>query len=351
MGSYKTLQAFIQWGAATYPADNLAVVIWDHGSGWYETQFQGSSIRANATKSLPLQVGAGASRSLSGVATTGQTPQHVHYISRAVKGRTIIRTTRALSQDFASVDEIETWQMDKALTTTGVQPIDMVVIDCSLQQMLEVAYQIRNLAKVQVGSEDSPPGQGYAYDVWLADLKVKGADPCAVGKDVVDTFVTRYNGSAYEYTDITNSVIDLTKMQNAASALDALGVALNGDLTDGAIATAWTNAQNYAPSEGYQDNKDMYDYAAQLYQNSNATLVKSAATSLQQAIIGTNGCVMYTQHGSYTNASQNDSHSNGIVVWVPQPKDQDWDGNYTSLALASAAPHWETFVQTEGAQQ
>ena len=32
MGSYQTLQQFVQWGASTYPASNLALVIWDHGS-------------------------------------------------------------------------------------------------------------------------------------------------------------------------------------------------------------------------------------------------------------------------------------------------------------------------------
>ena len=33
MGSYKTLADFVQWGSQNYPADHLAVVIWDHGSG------------------------------------------------------------------------------------------------------------------------------------------------------------------------------------------------------------------------------------------------------------------------------------------------------------------------------
>src|SRR5262249_18499694 len=34
MGDYRVLQDFARWGAQNYPADNLAVVIWDHGSGW-----------------------------------------------------------------------------------------------------------------------------------------------------------------------------------------------------------------------------------------------------------------------------------------------------------------------------
>ena len=34
MGDWRVLQDFVKWGSATYPADNLAVVVWDHGSGW-----------------------------------------------------------------------------------------------------------------------------------------------------------------------------------------------------------------------------------------------------------------------------------------------------------------------------
>ncbi len=33
MGSYRTLADFVQWGSSNYPADHLAVVVWDHGSG------------------------------------------------------------------------------------------------------------------------------------------------------------------------------------------------------------------------------------------------------------------------------------------------------------------------------
>ena len=34
MGDWRVLQDFVNWVSTTYPADNLAVVVWDHGSGW-----------------------------------------------------------------------------------------------------------------------------------------------------------------------------------------------------------------------------------------------------------------------------------------------------------------------------
>ena len=106
MGDYRVLRDFATWGALTYPADNLALVIWDHGSGWEPT--------------------------------------------RAAKNR-LKPTFRAVSQDSATNNEIETEQIPVAITNLA-QPLDMLIFDASLEQMAEVAYEVRHSARVMVGS-------------------------------------------------------------------------------------------------------------------------------------------------------------------------------------------------------
>lgn len=115
MGSYLTLSDFVHWGTKTYPADNMALVLWDHGAGW-------RNVRRAAT------------------------------LKRAAP--------RAFSQDDQSNDEIETWELPLALNSTSnplAQPLDMIIWDCSLMQMIENAYEVSNSARVMVGSEESPP--------------------------------------------------------------------------------------------------------------------------------------------------------------------------------------------------
>src|SRR5579871_7001145 len=91
------------------------------------------------------------------------------------------------------------------------QSLDMIIIDCSLEAQTEVAYEVRNSARVMVGSEESPPGAGYPYDAWLNAVKASGLNPCDVGKSIDTTFVKQYGTSQ---TDVTQSVIDLSRMQN-----------------------------------------------------------------------------------------------------------------------------------------
>ena len=135
MGNINTLTNFIQWEVNAYPSDNLAVLIWNHGAGWRPVYATISSVSSAGGHHLP----------------TINAP-----------GR------RAFSEDDNTANEIQTWQLPTAFASITT-PIDVLIFDASLEQMAEVAYQDRNLARVQVGSEESPPGTGYPYDKWLTD--------------------------------------------------------------------------------------------------------------------------------------------------------------------------------------
>lgn len=289
MGSYAVLQDFVKWGSQTYPADHLAVVVWDHGSGW-----------RNVYRS---------------VGTNKLTPRY-----------------RAVSQDNETQNEIETWELPTAFSQHS-QNIDMLVFDCSLEMMAEVAYEVRNSARVMVGSEESPPGAGYAYDAWLAALKTSGTDPCNLGNSILTTFVQAYPNT----TDITQSVVDLSKMDAAAASLEAFGNSLRGHVTD--QATVITNARNNAQSYAYPDNKDLYHYADLIRTTTTASDLQQAAYNMEAALRGTGKAVIYAGHGP----TQNNSY--GMAIYVPAKA--DFLTTYSNLALSHAAPHWSQFLQSQ----
>ncbi len=301
MGDWHTLQQFIQWGIQTYPADHLAVVIWDHGSGWLPA----------LASSTPALV---ANRQAS--ASNRRTPSR-----------------RAVAIDNDSNNEIETQQIPLALQGASV---DMLIIDCSLEQMVEVAYQVRNAARVMVGSEESPPGTGYPYDAWLGDLKasVATANPCTVGNDIVQRFVAAYPTQ----TDITQSVLDLSKMDAVATALGNFANTLTTHTVSQAtlIQSARENAQSYA----YPDNKDLYHYADLIRTGAGTTGdLQQAATALQTSLTGPNGAIIANGHGS-----TGQSGSFGLAVYVPAPGNYDTD--YNALALAGTT-NWGKFLQRQ----
>lgn len=302
MGDWRTLQNFVQWGSTNYPADNLAVVIWDHGSGWQPT-------RAAKTGKIILL------------------PK---------------KKTRAVSQDDDTNNEIETEQLPQALASV-VQPLDMLIIDCSLEQMVEVAYEVRKSARVMVGSEESPPGAGYPYDKWIADLKASGTNPCVVGKSIVDEFVANYPAEV----DITQSMLDLSKLDNVASAVNTFGQSLINHSTDQNAAEI-VNARNNAQFYAYPDNKDLFNYAELIRTTASSTDLQSAAVGVENAVLGTNGAVLYAKHGTFTQGGVNpQAGSNGLAIWIPDPGDYALYGAaYPSLAFAQATV-WNSFIKSQ----
>lgn len=291
MGDYRTLADFVQWGAKSYPADNLALVIWDHGSGWQPAY-------------------------------------------RSARKNRMAPVFRAVSQDNETQNEIETWEIPLALANPP-QTLDMLIIDCSLEQMLEVAYEVRNSARVMVGSEESPPGAGYPYDKWLGDLKVGGANACDVGSSIVKDFVAAYPNDS----DITQSVLDLSKMQTVANAQEGLAVMLLKHVQD--QASVYANARNNAQSYIYPDNKDLYNYADLIRTKTTASDLQQAAASLQSALTGSNGAILAAGHGP------SQANSNGLAIYVPLPT--NYLASYANLALSKtgAAPDWARFLQSQ----
>jgi hypothetical protein len=281
MGNWQTLRDFIVWTQQHYPADHYALVIWDHGAGWLQT-----------------------------------------------RGNRLHVPPRAVSIDDSTNHEIETWQLPQALDVTP--KMDMVIFDASLMQMVEVLYEMRNSTAWVVGSEESPPGEGYPYDTFLSDL-VQNPNMSAsqFGAQIVSRTLEFYGPSGNN----TQSEVDMSKMQNMADKLNTFADTLLAHVADSktAMQDARNNAQNYA----YPENKDLWDYAAIIQAETAAADLKSAAAGVQQAIAA---AVVAERHGSIN------GKSHGLAVYVPDPA--NFDPRYANLALARVTD-WPRWLQNQ----
>jgi hypothetical protein len=292
MGDSRVLQEFVRWGAANYPADNLAVVIWNHGAGWRPTR-------------------------------SSRQPQRF----------------RAVSIDNDTNNEISTQQLPDALSGTA-QPIDALIFDASLMQMGEVAYQVRNSARVMIGSEDSPPGRGYPYHLWLGELKNQTPDPCTLGTNIVTSFVNFYTQTRPDFTNITQSSLDLSRMTAVMQALENFGSALrrNIDNEAGTIRLSRQQAQRY----NYIDHKDLWHYADLVERNALAPDLVQTARALKATLVGNNGVVMTNGRGI-----RNQDNSNGLAIYVPSPANYLPSYGALSISQPGAAPNWARFLQEQ----
>ena len=210
MGNPTTLQNFIKWGEQTCPAQHYMVVVWNHGSGWLDVPYSKKKVQP-----------------------------------------------RGVSYDDTSQDFIQTVDIPTALQSPA--PLDLVAFDASLMQMAEVAYQMRSVSPYIVGSEESPPGHGYAYDQWLGPLV---ANPNMSGKDLGVTIAKLMLNYYGPNSNITQSVIKTDKLENLATAITTFSAALIPLATTDAVqlAAARDSAKSYYYPY-YQANKDMYSYA------------------------------------------------------------------------------------------
>ena len=182
MGSDQTLRNFVTWGIQTYPADHYAVVLWDHGNGWYV------SARGGSTKAVCWDDTDGG--------------------------------------DCLYMAEVR-WAFIYSNQDTGTNP-SLIGFDACLMGMVEVAYELMAHASVMVGSEELVPDNGWAYDTVLADL-VANPDmtPAELGTAITDRYFESYPDG------MTMAAVDLTQIPALASDISTMALTIqNGALTD-----------------------------------------------------------------------------------------------------------------------
>lgn len=297
-GKWQTMQEFIQWGLTTYPADHYCLVVWNHGAGWRSVDLNNQGV------------------------------------------------TRGVSYDKTTENHIDTIELAQAIDMGNNHKWDVLAWDSSLMQMAEVAYEVRDKADFIVGSEESPPGEGYPYQLFLADL---AANPSlsgrAFGLDIINKTLESYGTNS----NITQSVLDASRVAAIVPAFNALGSALIAAPSyQNAIVLARQSAENYK----YPENVDALDFLRLLttplpgsfHPPVNDAAVQQAAASLRTTM---NSAIVGNVHGT------GHPRSNGLAVYLPSPTryrtidiDQanGFGQRYSELAFAQASPAWQNFL-------
>jgi len=193
MGNPGTLKDFINWAASTYPANNYALVLWDHGSGWDPGMKE-------LLKALKL-------------ATTGaEKKKLLQELHAARRARPAVKW---VCEDASHGTMLSLADVKDAINAAGTK-VQLVGFDACLMGMVEMAYEIKDTGPgVMVGSEEVIPGNGWPYETILAGLK---SNPAWTARDLGSWTVDKYYESYYETNNggMTQSAIDLTQMNNLA---------------------------------------------------------------------------------------------------------------------------------------
>ncbi len=193
MTEAQTLEDFINWGVASYPADRYMLILWDHGGG-----------------------------SIQGYGYDQLYPN----------------TT-------LTVDKIS-----NVLKNTGVK-FDLIGFDACLMANVETAVAVAPYADYLIASEETEPGTGWYYTNWLSMLANNSStSTLAFGKQLVDDFIA--NSSSRDKTSL--SIVDLAEFDAAVpTALSSFA----RSITSTVQADGFRNIANarYSTKEFAQSNK------------------------------------------------------------------------------------------------
>jgi hypothetical protein len=234
MAQSETLRDFVAWGAANYPAEHYALTVWDHGGG-SKTGLILDEMHGNAVMSLE--------------------------------------------------------EFGRALDEAGVY-IEDLILDTCLMATVETCAMVDDNVHYLVASQEVVPGKGSDYKSWVQFLfDNPDADGLALGKDVVDSVMEKYQKEGIDET-VTFSVTDLTKMEPVYAAFDNMFVELGNLLSDVTSFNVFAVATNR--SESYQD-ENMRDLADMATRGKGSGLSDEVANAVVNAVTD---AVVYVRNGS-----------------------------------------------------
>lgn len=241
-GDPNQLVDFTLWAAQEYPADRYALILWNHGGGWAPSAIDEIAQEVHARDYSARESNERAASPL---------------------GRTFFRTSlkkilnvptndeRAILSDDGSGHSVDTVELGKVLALVKKKlgkRIDLLGMDACLMSNLEVAFQCKSYVRYIVASEETEPGDGWPYtDVLRVLVDRPSAATAEIAAHIVDSYIASYEQPGSTPT-VTQTALDLSKIETLASPLDELADALNAALPKarGKMYEAQQRAANFA---------------------------------------------------------------------------------------------------------
>jgi hypothetical protein len=316
MGDPKRLMDFVKWAVKAYPAERYALVLWNHGQGWDDTDIYADerhrSLRRLANRPIRHALFHTPARRLLASAT--RDPR-----------------ARAILLDDDAKDFLDNIEMKKVLADTKKllkRKLDILGMDACLMSMAEVGYQVCESADFTVGSEQTEPADGWPYTDILGELaKHPAMTPRDLSALIVDKYIASYSGE-----EVTQSACDLSKAEALASAMTGLASALQAGLTDAATRQRILLTRTQAQSYEVEDNIDLVDFCTLLAQTGPAAPIGQRCQEVIQAVQS------YVVAQGYKGAGLRNSH--GVALYFPT---QDVSPLYAGLDF-SKKTGWDAFL-------
>lgn len=280
MGDWQHLAEFISWGKANYPAKKYLLIVGGHGSGW-----RGVKPPAGGSKGV--------------------------------------------SYDEPSGNHISPAELAQAIKAGG--GVNVYASDACLMQTVEVIYALKDSAEYVVGSQETTPGSGYNYEVFLKALSANPGDSLAAAQSIMKGFSEFYYGE--QKLSVTMSIVRPSLAAELAGKLDRFARLVAASPADMALYHEKKWGLRAFEDE---DARDLYQLMTMYYENSPAPAVRAAAKDvivfLAEKLIVRNDALGYKS-----------KNANGISIYFPVFY-MNYKAKYEYLSF-SQVTYWDEMVK------
>jgi len=302
MGSAAQLQAFIQYTKLFYPAENYALILWNHGGGVRSLQESGNS--------------------------------------------------REISEDITDNDFLYIGEIKDQLIASD--SVDFLGMDACLMGMTEIAYEFRYSteefgAKAMAFSPAEEQGDGWEYQNIINRFRGSSYSDgtskayydieSLPANDFARIVVEEYEDTFSDQPAETQTAVDLTKIASVKTKIDQLATLLvnnkyeveilrgyaNDSISDSTIEP--TLMHYFDASSGYDwenyANFDLYDLALRIRESSAFNL--ETQNQADELMVAVEEAIIYSWAGSRYNGDEIADWKNGLGIFFP---DGDADDAY-----------------------
>ena len=200
MGDSETLESFIAFSLEEFPADNTALILWDHGAGW-----------------------------------TGMGPDEGD------------------GDDLLTLPELRS-AIINGLSEVGLNQFDLIGMDACLMATYEVAHAVNGLTRYLLASEELEPGHGWDYRSFATLLDQSAVQAADLGIALTDGF-ERQAKEAETFGDITLSLLDMDHFDQFTKSFRA--ILSDAEVAPESPAPHMRTASTRVPKYGSSPNPSM----------------------------------------------------------------------------------------------
>lgn len=340
-GDPKVLEDFLIWGIKKYPAQHYMLILWGHGSGWLDEDIQNMALKFSTGKKgiTSSERDKIFERGNSGIKGSLFSTS----VKEIVKLPEVLRL-QAYGNDDGSSDFLDMVELKKVLSSglkkTKLKKFDIIGFDACLMNMLEVSYQIKDSARILVGSEEEEPGRGWPYDKILGAIAQKpDMTPTEIAELTVNEYVKSYD-TAEEKT-VTQATVNLEKIKTIKDKVDGLADTLIAEMKNKDVVKEVTiSYTDDTKLYSYYQFMDLYAFAKLLGEKSSNAKIKSSTEELAKALeVSENGYVLASKKLN----REKEKAAHGVSIYFPQRF--MYSPFYDKLDISKKGK-WNKFIKT-----